>query len=86
MYAKHRWAESKPAGDVQVVPTTLFRDKRGSQIRFRPGDLEKGVTVCELEEVDFWRLEGVDAILDGWEIQALLHYDEENILRRCSKE
>lgn len=76
-------------GDVQVVPTTLLRNRRGSWVRFRLGDLEKGVKGCELEEASLWRLEGVEAIADRLETQAILHYGDENILlcaRRCAPE
>lgn len=65
MYAKQRSAESKPVGEVHVVPTTLFRNRRGPQNRLRPGDLEDAVEFCELEEANLWRLEGVDAMADG---------------------
>lgn len=81
MYAKHCSAESKPVGEVQVVPTTLFRNRRGSQIRLRAGDLEKGAKLCELEEANLWRLEGVDAMADGLEIQANGRYGAEDILK-----
>lgn len=50
-------------GEAHVVPTTRFKDKRGSCVRFRPGDFEKFWNNEELEGVNLRRFDGVWAML-----------------------
>lgn len=53
-------------GELQVVPMTLFKNKLGSWVFPRPGNLELGEVVGVLEGASLrWRFEGVDAIVTG---------------------
>lgn len=53
-------------GELQVVPMTLFKNKLGSWVFARPGNLELGEVLGVFEGASLrWRFEGVDAILSG---------------------
>ena len=57
MCAKQEFDVSKPVGDRHVVPTTRFRDNRGScAARPRIGDLDGLARNGELDGVSFSRL------------------------------
>lgn len=65
---------SKPVGTAQVVPTTLFKERRvsGGEGRPRPGDLGGRGKKGELEGVNRSRFVGVEDIFSPWKNQAML--------------